>query len=100
MSDQPTAPPGEEPRWLDDFENVRKIYRWLWITCIALIVGGEGLLRWADSHAADHGAHHGFAFERWPGFYSIYGFVGCVALVLAAKELRRWLMRDEDYYGD
>ena len=37
--------------------------------------------------------HHGFSFERWPGFYALYGFVACVALVLAAKELRKLLMR-------
>lgn len=94
--------PADEPaRWLDDFDNVRRIYRWLWITCIVLIVGGEGLLRWA--HHRDEAAgveHHGFAFEQWPGFYSLYGFVACVALVLAAKELRKLLMRSEDYYGD
>ncbi len=90
----------ESPRWLDDFENVRKIYRGLWILCLLLLILGEGLLRWARSHAHADGAPHGFAFESWPGFYSLYGFVACVALVLAAKQLRRLLMRSEDYYGD
>ena len=46
------------------------------------------------------GGHHGFDFEHWPGFYSLYGFVACVALVIAAKELRKLLMRDETYYDD
>lgn len=36
--------------------------------------------------------------ERIPGFYALYGFVGCVVLVLAAKELRKVVMRPEDYY--
>lgn len=36
--------------------------------------------------------------ERMPGFYALYGFVGCVVLVLAAKELRKVVMRPEDYY--
>lgn len=36
--------------------------------------------------------------ERMPGFYAIYGFVGCVILVLVAKEMRKVVMRDEDYY--
>jgi len=63
---------------------------------IALLVGGEALLGYARS--SDHGDHHGFAFESWPGFFSIYGFVACVALVLAAKELRKLLMRSETYY--
>jgi hypothetical protein len=39
-----------------------------------------------------------FAAEHWFGFYGFYGFVSCVALVLIAKELRRILMRPDDYY--
>jgi hypothetical protein len=34
------------------------------------------------------------------GFYAIYGFVACVILVLVAKEMRKLVMRDEDYYDD
>jgi len=37
-------------------------------------------------------------FEALWGFYAIYGFVACVVLVLLAKEMRKILMRDEDYY--
>jgi len=36
--------------------------------------------------------------ERVPAFYAIYGFISCVALVLLAKQLRKLLMRDENYY--
>lgn len=36
--------------------------------------------------------------EKVPGFYAIYGFVGCVILVLVAKEMRKIVMRDETYY--
>ncbi|MEM6569420.1 MAG: hypothetical protein AAF726_00650 [Planctomycetota bacterium] len=36
--------------------------------------------------------------EKIPGFYAIYGFVGCAVLVLLAKEMRRVVMRSEDYY--
>ena len=35
-----------------------------------------------------------------PGFYAVYGFVGCVVLVLVAKEMRKVLMRDETYYDE
>lgn len=31
-------------------------------------------------------------------FYPIYGFIGCVVLVIIAKWMRLFLMRDEDYY--
>jgi hypothetical protein len=56
----------------------------------------EALLYWARSGTEAHG----FDFERWPGFYAFYGFVACFALVLAAKQLRRLLMRPERYYED
>ena len=48
---------------------------------------GRGALRHAER-----------GWEGWPGFYPMYGFVACVALVLVAKQLRKILMRDEDYY--
>lgn len=91
----------ERERWLDDFANVRRVYVALWAVCLVLLVAGEAALRWAHHRAEAAGeVHHGFAFESWPGFYSLFGFVACVALVLAAKELRKLLMRPEDYYGD
>ena len=43
--------------------------------------------------------HPYFAWENWPGFYAMYGFVACVLLVLAAKFILRPLVkREEDYY--
>ncbi|MNC99811.1 hypothetical protein D3C83_182230 [compost metagenome] len=32
------------------------------------------------------------------GFYPAYGFAGCVLLVVVAKWMRTFLMRDENYY--
>ncbi len=32
------------------------------------------------------------------GFYAGYGFLSCVVLVIVAKWMRTFLMRDEDYY--
>ena len=73
--------------WLDDPKNVRKIVLTLFVVC--------GLLFIAD---AFYEKHSHFAAEDIFGFYAIYGFVMCVALVLAAKVMRVFLMRDEDYY--
>lgn len=39
-------------------------------------------------------------FANWFAFHAWFGFVACVGLVLAAKGLRRLLMRSEDYYGE
>lgn len=73
--------------WLDRPENVAKIYRGLWI------LGGVLLLADLVVHR-----HAEVGFDEWFGFYGVYGFVACVALVLAAKLLRRGVMRSEDYY--
>jgi hypothetical protein len=43
--------------------------------------------------------HPHFPWEGWLEFYAVYGFVACVALVLAAKYILRPLVkRREDYY--
>jgi hypothetical protein len=43
--------------------------------------------------------HPHFGCEGWLEFYAVYGFVACVALVLAAKYILRPIMkRREDYY--
>ena len=47
--------------------------------------------------------HHRHVIHSWEdlwGFYGIFGFVACVALVLIAKEMRKVVMRPEDYYDD
>lgn len=83
------AAKSEKRYWLDDTRNVNKVVYAVYAIC--------GLLLVIDPLIHKHGP---FAIEHWFGFYGIYGFVACVALVLAAKELRRLLMRPEDYYDD
>ena len=46
------------------------------------------------------GAAHG---DHWwhllPGFDLLYGFIGCVAIVMVSKAIgSAWLQRDEHYY--
>ena len=83
------AAEGEKRYWLDNLRNVDKIVYALYAICGVLLV--------IDPFIHKHGP---FAIEHWLGFYGIFGFVACVALVLAAKQLRRILMRPEDYYDD
>jgi hypothetical protein len=83
----PHAPEGEAPRWLDNRRNVDKIVYALYAVCAGLLL--------IDPLVEKHGP---FEIEHWWGFYGIYGFVGCVFLVLAAKVLRMIVMRPEDYY--
>ena len=78
----------ERKYWLDERKNVNKIIYALCAVCAAFLA--------ADLFPYKHHLH--FSFEYWPGFYGIYGFVACVGLVLAAKLLRKVVMRGEDYY--
>lgn len=73
--------------WLDKKENVAKIYYGLCALCGGLFLGD-----------AFYHKHVEFTIESWFGFYGVYGFVGAFFLVLAAKQMRRVLMRPEDYY--
>lgn len=49
--------------------------------------------------ADGHGVERVHALD-FPASYAIYGFIGCVVLVLVGRVLRRFVMRDERYYRD
>ncbi|MFT7222488.1 MAG: hypothetical protein ACI82Z_000010 [Cellvibrionaceae bacterium] len=42
--------------------------------------------------------HTEVAIEKLPGFYAFYGFTACVLLVLLATQMRKLVMRKENYY--
>ncbi|OOZ39511.1 hypothetical protein BOW53_11420 [Solemya pervernicosa gill symbiont] len=73
----------------DKPRNVKLVVRALLAVCVILFA--------LDAVLHRHVAH---PWEAWFGFYAIYGFVACVLLVLLAKEMRKLVMRDENYYGD
>ena len=83
----PDPAPSESRYWLDSPRNVKKVVAAVYTVC--------GLLFLAD---ALYEKHPHFDIEGWFGFYAIYGFISCVGLVLAAKQLRKALKRKEDYY--
>ena len=84
----PRGPAPDEPEyWLDSKANVDKLVLGFYIIC--------GLLFAIDLFISRHAL---FEIEHLPGFYAIFGFVACVALVLLAKVLRLLIMRPEDYY--
>ncbi|MBC8158509.1 MAG: hypothetical protein H8E94_04170 [Alphaproteobacteria bacterium] len=80
----------KEKRYLfDNPRNVRLLINALYVVC-AVLFGLDFIVH----------RHIEVSWEGWYGFYAIYGFVGCVALVLLAKEMRKIVMRREDYYDD
>lgn len=77
----------ERTYWLDNPKNVRKIYLGLWLFGLAWVIPDFFMHK-----------HEDVEFAAALGYYAVYGFFACVALVLTAKGLRRILMRPEDYY--
>ncbi|MBT4750505.1 MAG: hypothetical protein HOO19_14320 [Rhodospirillaceae bacterium] len=73
--------------WLDDIRNVHKLFWALVAVCALLFVSD-----------AFYEKHVIFPFENWFGFFGLFGFFLSFALVLTARELRKLLKRDEDYY--
>ena len=72
------------------FDNPNNVRRVLWA-----LVAICSLLFAADFIYHRHIVH---PWEELWGFYAIYGFVACAVLVLVAKQMRKLLMRGEDYY--
>ena len=80
------------PLWFQKPANFRRVLVGLFVACAGCVV--LDVVFWFIGFDK----HPHFRWEQWPGFYAVYGFVACVVLVLAAKQLRRVVMRPEDYY--
>ena len=79
----------DKKHFFDEPRNLKRVLRVFFVVCAGL--------------AALDFVHHRHVIHEWEnlwGFYAIFGFVACVLLVLGAKEMRKLLMRDEDYYDD
>lgn len=92
MSSETHEPPkhavtGEPASWLERPGHADMVLKVFYGLCGLLLVLGLFLPQ-----------HGKFQIELWPGFYALFGFIACVALVLIAKELRKLLMRPEDHY--
>jgi hypothetical protein len=77
----------EKKYLFDDPKNVKRVLYILYSCCALLLI--------LDFVIHRHVIH---SWENLWGFYPLYGFVGCVILVLVATRMRSFLMRDEDYY--
>ncbi len=79
----------DEKKYLfDNPRNVKILLRSFFSSLVVLLIIEFFVLK-----------HPHFGCEGWLEFYAVYGFVACVALVIAAKYILRPLMkRREDYY--
>jgi hypothetical protein len=83
------TPDGDKIHVFDKPRNVKRVI----YTLCALCAVSFGLDAVIHRHV-DH------PWEGLFGFHAAYGFAACVLLVLGAKEMRKVLMRKEDYYDD
>jgi hypothetical protein len=79
--------PGQQKHLFDDPRNVSRLLRVFYAICILLFL--------LDLILHRHVTH---SWEGITGFYAVFGFAACVTLVLVAKQMRKILMRKEDYY--
>jgi hypothetical protein len=86
-------PSEDNKRYLDNPANVTRLWRWFLGACVAItaidLLGMVGFV---------YHRHISLFVEGLPGFYPFWGFVGIALLILVAKQLRRIVMRPEDYY--
>ncbi len=74
--------------WVERPGGVEKIVYALYAVCAVLFL--------ADFL---YHKHIYVAIEGFPGFYALYGFFMCAALVICARGMRLFLKRPEDYYA-
>lgn len=43
--------------------------------------------------------HCEFPWEKWFGFYALFGFLASILLIIIAKVFKYLVNRDEDYYN-
>ncbi len=75
--------------FFDNPGNVELVIYSLYVCC--------GLLLLLDFIVHRHTYHE---WENLLGFYSIYGFVACTAIVFGSKVLRTFVEREEEFYND
>ena len=95
MSDTPSKDDLDKLPWLgrklsifDDMKNVDRLVHGLYGVCALLFLAD---FMYKKKTYMD--------LEDVPGFYALYGFFMCAALVICARAMRRLLMRPEDYYA-
>ena len=80
---------GENTHIFDNPRNVKRLLNGFYAICIILVIADFIIHR-----------HISMEWEKIPAFYAVYGFVACVVLVVAAKMMRKVVMRKENYYDE
>ncbi|MGM0633292.1 MAG: hypothetical protein ACQETO_08955 [Pseudomonadota bacterium] len=91
MSERPTEESVNENElhWLVRPSTIRKLWR-IFAAVLALTVMAQFLVD----------IHDYFGVDGWFGFYALFGFLSCLAMVVFAKLLGYVLKRPDTYYDD
>ncbi|MGB2727075.1 MAG: hypothetical protein WBD09_01185 [Halobacteriota archaeon] len=72
--------------------TMRHLFLMLYVSLFAGVLAG--ILAQLFLHLHPH-----FWWEKIPVFSAIYGFIGCIVIIVASKALGHyWLQKEEDYY--
>lgn len=74
--------------WFDHPQNIKRLKIGFYIVLALLVL--------PDFFMHKHTLFS--SVEAVPGFYALFGFVSCVAIILISKLLGFVLKKDEDYY--
>lgn len=78
----------KEWTWFDHPQNIRRLRLGFYAVLVLLVL--------PDFFIHKHTLFS--SVEAWPGFYAMFGFIACVAIILISKVLGFVLKRQEDYY--
>ncbi|WP_022668913.1 hypothetical protein [Desulfospira joergensenii] len=89
----------EKKYMFDNPENVKRLLKVFFSSVVVLLVLDIVYIILSEHHIIHR--HVEYEWEKYWGFYSFYGFVACVVLVLVSKYILRPLVkRKEDYYDN
>lgn len=78
---------------IEFLRNRLKIVIWICCGVLALLIVLDAIPAIVDKEDAHT------APEHWPGFWSLFGFIGCVAIIIISKWFgHAGIMVREDYY--
>jgi vancomycin permeability regulator SanA len=82
-------------KFIEFFRRRLKAVIWVCAAVLALLVILDAIPAVVDKE------HAHTAPEHWPAFWAVFGFVGCVAIILLSKWFgHTGIMTREDYYDE
>jgi hypothetical protein len=80
---------------IEFFRNHIKAIKWGCLIVLGLLIIVDAVPGMVDK------AHAHTSLEKLPGFWSVFGFIGCVAIILLSKWYgHAGIMTREDYYDE